>query len=311
MRQEELAEEIERTLKKEGFEVKYCEANGEDICFDIVARRENKTILVKAVDNVDTVTRVQANDMKKIAYTLKTAPLIVGLKSRRGELIEGVVYERYGIRAIRLETFSKAVRGRELPIAIVKRGGILVKINGDKLRRARLEMGLSLGEIASRIGVTRKAIYEYERGNMYASLEVAIKLEEELSEELIEPIDVFGWECREVPKDNEVGGDSIALKAKEILERCGFDAVSLRKAPFNIAASDKEKRTKIVIQAKREINGRIIKKARLMLDIAKIVNAKSLIVVGRSVEEDCVEGVPVFTFDEFSSKTDLLIEELS
>ncbi|MCD6096469.1 MAG: transcriptional regulator [Thermoprotei archaeon] len=302
---EELIEEVAKSLKREGFKVKQCIE--EDICFDIVAKRDRRAILIKAVDNVDSVSRIQANDMKKVSYALNTAPIIVGLRSRRGELIEGIVYERYGVRALRPETFDKAIRGKELPIAIVKRGGILVKINGHKLRKIREEEGLSLGEIASRVGVTRKAIYEYERGTMYASLEVAIRLEEELSQRLIEPIDVFGWECKEIPRDEEEE-DVLVLRTKRILEEYGLRTVSIKRAPFNIAASDNRKERKIVLQARREIDPRIVKRIRLMIEVAEIVDAKSLIVTNRYRQNYDVEGVPVVTFNEFSSKVDELIE---
>ncbi|MCD6510873.1 MAG: transcriptional regulator [Thermoprotei archaeon] len=307
---EEIIEEVRRVLIRDGYETKICEAVSSS-CFDVVAKKNERLLLIKILVNIDNYTRDQARDLKKITRTLTAIPLLIGLRTRRSELIEGVIHERFGVKVVGLDTFRNALRD-EKPLAYVKRGGMYVKIDGERLRMARMRLGLSLGELAQIIGVTRKTIYEYENGNMYATLDVAWKLEEVLGEELIRPLSLF-----EEPKGNDEnerianGVEGIAKKVKTRLRMLGLKAEALKRAPFNIVATNDVKYLRMIAEAKRKIEEIKYIKLREVRELAEVMRAKALVMVEKESNIEDVEGIPVINISELTRKRipEILMEE--
>ena len=66
-------------------------------CFDLVARKDEQLILVKILSNIDALTEEDALALQMVAHFFNATPLIIGNKTRRGELDSGVVYKRYGV----------------------------------------------------------------------------------------------------------------------------------------------------------------------------------------------------------------------
>ncbi len=148
--------------------------------------------LHQVATNIDTVTEEQAEDLKRLSRFFRASPLIVGVKTKNTELEEGgVVYERFGIYALRPETLYDILVENELPAIFAERGGFYVRINGELLRELREKHGYSVNELARILGVSRKSLINYERGEQAVSLEVAVRLEELFDEPLAEPIDVL------------------------------------------------------------------------------------------------------------------------
>ena len=119
-------------------------------------------------------------------------------------------------------------------------GGHYVSIDGNDIRNRREAMGLSLGTIANEIGVSRRAVQMYESG-MGIELETALKLEDLLKIELIQPLDPFSRgedldEIREgICKTSDLGNDvfdHLGSIGMEVIptSRCPFDALALTKS---------------------------------------------------------------------------------
>jgi putative transcriptional regulator len=148
-------------------------------CFDLVAKKDVFLLLVKLLINIDSLREEQAYELKKLALMLSASPLIIGKKIRKSNDIEdGVVYSRYDIPAISKDTLRNLLINHVPPLIYTHRGGYKVKVNGELLKEKRLEMGMSLNELARRVGVTKRAIYEYERGTSDISVDTAIRIEE-------------------------------------------------------------------------------------------------------------------------------------
>ncbi len=78
------------------------------------------------------------------------------------------------------------------PYIFAAPGGLYVKLDGDRLGDIRAERGLSLGTLADVAGVSRRTIQLYETG-MGAMIDAALRLEEFLDTQIVEPIDPFTY----------------------------------------------------------------------------------------------------------------------
>ena len=151
--------ELEIFLKSEGFETSNIYDHG---AFDIVARKNLLILLVKTFKNIDGVNKTNSEEMKQLASIFLASPLIIGETSRNGKLEDGVIYERYDIPTITLNTFKHMVLYDEYPEIIADRGGYFVKINGNVLKEYRDKYSLSLKELADLAHVSRATMYKYE-----------------------------------------------------------------------------------------------------------------------------------------------------
>ncbi|RLJ02562.1 MAG: hypothetical protein DRP11_02905 [Candidatus Aenigmatarchaeota archaeon] len=236
--------EVERILNREGFlSLKYPRG-----CFDIAARREN-LLLIKTLLNIDSFQDYQANNLKVLSHYLSASPLLIGERTRREWLKEGIVYERFGIPSVNIETFDGIMKG-DYPRAIRFRGGLFGRVNPEKLREARLERELSRRELAEAIGITKKSIYEHERGMFRIMFDVLESLESFLERKVSERIDPFSFE---IEKPETKPSDRLEKEVAMEMERLGFRTDFVSKAPLDIVAecesvllSDVERNAKLL-----------------------------------------------------------------
>lgn len=173
-----LAGEVKHVFERGNVEFIECLSG---FCFDFVAKKKNLIMLLKLLFNIDSLSSDIAGDLKAVASSLSTPPLIVGKKTRVGEMEDGVVYERYGINSITPNTLEDALVHNILPSIVSARGGYYVEIDGEKLREIRTGKSISLGELAEKAGITRRMAAKYERENASPTLSIALKLGEYLS----------------------------------------------------------------------------------------------------------------------------------
>ncbi|NPA87057.1 MAG: helix-turn-helix domain-containing protein [Candidatus Diapherotrites archaeon] len=185
--------EIVEALKKEGFEVvDYSDVKSS---VDLIAKRGKEVLVLRVLGNLDALKPQHAEDMAKLASLLEGKAIVIAERSRWGVLEDDTVYYRYGIPAMNPRTFLAFLRG-DLPRVLYTKGRGIVRIDAEKLRRRREELGLSLQRLAELVGTTKETIYRYERG-YYPSLEMARRLEEALGVELIEGFEPSAEEPRE------------------------------------------------------------------------------------------------------------------
>ena len=91
-------------LKEHGFSVEsFAHSNA---CFDLVAKRPDLTLVLKVFNNIDALREEQAGELRKIAALFNATVLILGEKSKAFSLKKGILYERLGLVALNLQTFS-------------------------------------------------------------------------------------------------------------------------------------------------------------------------------------------------------------
>ena len=108
-----------------------------------------------------------------LADSLEGAPVVIGTHSGAGKLEPGVVYSRFDVPMISVETFDDFFKEGVPPFIFAAPGGFYVRIDTDILKTAR-EQGITLGQLAEAAGVSRRTIQMYEEG-MGTVIDVALR----------------------------------------------------------------------------------------------------------------------------------------
>ena len=238
--------------------------------FDLIAKRGDRLVIIKVVSHIDSVSADIARDLNLIARHLEATPLIVGERARDTDLERGVVYIRYGLIALSPETlYDYFVEGLS-PMVYASPGGLYVKIKGDLLREVRERSRMSLGDLASRLGVSRRTISKYENG-MGTTLDIAIKLEDLFNAPLVEVIELLDYR----PPEPETPPESASGDVLINLERMGMEIHAMRQAPFQaLALFDRH-----TILTAYGTSQKIVKRASLIGNISQITKTFAMCIV--------------------------------
>ena len=287
MNQNPVRKEIIDSLTTEGYAI--LPLNIEDprfwlkYCFDIAARGQLHLLMIKIISNIDKIPLDIVENLKLISYYLKGVPLVVGEETRSERLHENIVYERRGIPAINLNTFKYLIKNNKL-FTISRKGGLYVKVDGEKIRQLRMRLGLSLQEVASQIGVSRKAVYLFERIEMIKE-ENLQQLEKVFEESLKFPLDIFNWEISKEeihPIEKET---DLQAEVKEYLEDLGFNTFWANKAPFDGISSEieedkpKTEESCFITGLATSLKKSVTKKIEILSEFSKIVNKLSMFII--------------------------------
>ena len=283
MDKELLAERVEEVLVQAGFSTS-------DRCylrprsFDLAARKGDMFLLLKILSNIDGLNEQTALEVRRLSKHLFASPLLVGEKTRDQYLEQGAVYYRYGIPTLSLSTLADCLLEEELPLVYAAHGGLYVRIDGIKMRKIRLERGISLGALASDLGVSRRTISKYETESMDTSVDVALKLEEIFMQELIQPVDPFNSAGVE-----EAAGEVTDTILRLLLE-IGFEVVPTAQAPFNAITRDNDL---VVLTGVSKFSQSMLKKARLMSSLSAVARTKSAVIVDGETKLECIEETAI------------------
>lgn len=279
MDKELLAERVEEVLRQAGFSTS-------DRCylrprsFDLAARKGNLFLLLKILTNIDGLNEQTATEVRRLANHLFASPILVGEKTRDQYLERGAVYFRYGIPTLSLFTLADCLIDEDLPLVYAAHGGLYVRIDGTRMREMRLERGISLGALASELGVSRRTISKYEVEDMDTSVDVAIKLEEIFQQELIQPVDPF----HTGPSVDEKG--PVTDNILRLLLEIGFDVVPTAQAPFNAITRTDDL---VVLTGVSKFSTSMLKRARLMSSLSSVARTKSVVIVDGETKFECIE----------------------
>jgi putative transcriptional regulator len=188
---DELLEEVLGIIKK-------AQSKGDLILYpregrsvDIVTRVQNKALLLKVTENLDELSKQEVLDLKKARVAYDAYTVIIAQRDEKGDLEDEVVYYKYDNVAVTPKTLEDyIVKGQKSLVAYI-RGNYVLKINPEKLRERASESGISRGELADLLGISKKAVYMYERGEMHIVLEKGVKLASILGEDIFEEFDIF------------------------------------------------------------------------------------------------------------------------
>ncbi len=277
--------------------------------FDLAARREDILLILKILSNIDGLNEKTAMEIRRLAKYLWGRPLLVGEKTRDHELEQGVVYFRYGVPTVSISTLADWILEGVPPLVYAAHGGLYVKIDGTLLRQLRLGRGISLGSLASELSVSRRTVSKYETESMDTSIEVAIRLEEIFSQELIKPVnltrsDKQGFDLKQF--------DKIGDKTLQLLAHIGFDVFLTAQSPFNAITQNEEL---IVLTAISKFSSTMMKKAKIMSSLSIVTKTSSAVIVDgeakvKRIEETAlIERRELKGIDKISEFADLISEK--
>ncbi len=304
----ELLTRITEILKEAGFIVsRRCSARS----FDLAARSGDLILLVKALYNIDGLDEEIARSLKRAAFSLLASPIVVGVRRGSSFMEDDVIYHRYGIPAINTNTlYNYFITGMH-PYVYSATGGLYVNLNGELIRIAREKKSLSLGDIASSLGVSRRSVSKYEEGRVSTTIEIALKLEEILGTSLIEPLE-FITQAEELeeslsPEMTEPGiEDATSSLERYILgkmEEIGFEIFTTAHAPFNavslLQTSSREGSKSVrILTGISKYTRQLIKRARILSSLSTVTKTHSVFVVNGNVKQVQVDHTVLMEKEE-------------
>ena len=219
---------------------------------------EEGKFIIKVREDVGRVSKDVVTDLVVLSRVSNSTPIIVGINYGNEEMEDGVAYKVHSIYAVGIRTFKRILdNGR---VKFVKDKGIVrASVKGQLLRRLREDRGMSLGDLAKILGVTRRTVYEYERGSMEASERTARILIDVFSEDVLNDVDLR-------PRDEEVADEVRAREEmvdEEIRELLpSFRLYSLLRAHTRIAAHSQSE--SYLVEDKRRVSNEVINVARVL-----------------------------------------------
>ncbi len=288
-----LIEEVTSTLEDAGFDLSsHCDVRPS--CFDMVARKDDKLVLIKVLSNIDALTQDDAIALQLVAHFFDAIPLIVGRTTRRGTLDAGVVYKRYGVSTITPSSLGTIIAEQKMPREFIQRGGRFVAIDGSRLQQVRLSMNMTKEELASCVEVSTRAILAYEKDEMDVSADVALQLEKVLETDLIIPIDVLQSRPVAPPVQRsrtEPELTEIHHRVNEFFERLGMHVLWSDRAPFHVAA--KEKGRPIMSGVGSIKSWGLQKRMEILKSVSEVTESDAVIIVEEGRAEENIADLPV------------------
>jgi putative transcriptional regulator len=297
---EELIKNIRQALAKAGFFISDPH-NVRSISFDIVARRDKQLLIIKGLTNIDSLSAEDAEQLRVLAKSLEGSPLVVGLHSGAGKLEDGILYSRFGIPIISEATFGEHILEGVPPFVYAAPGGLYVRLDGELIRQIRQERNISLGTLADAAGVSRKAIQMYESG-MGAMVEVAAKIEEFLNEPIVVPLNPFSYSpdiARVLKSFDDFNG--LNRDVFEMLKELGYSVTPTIRCPFDALATEDEF---LILTGIGDDPAMIERKARIVGNISRVTEKKSVIFVQQKTSLKEIEGTPLITKEELRKADD-------
>lgn len=271
---------VETVLKEAGFTVSQ-RCCSRPSCFDFAARRSRTLVMIKVQPDTEKVSQSDYLELKVISERVSATSLLISEKSREKPLEDDTVYSRYNVSAVTQKTFENIILRKIYPLIQAGPGGYYVEIDGEAIKRRRQERGLSIGELAEMIGISRRTIYGYERGMAKASVTAAYNLICILGIPVAKPINVFK-EPEDQPKrflttaKHAITRNKLLQKIFKKLTR--YNITPVRKAPFDFLIDVQEEKMKIIggvaNNKERELNRRVNE----ILSVSKVVHAHPILI---------------------------------
>lgn len=217
-----LLDKVNIFLLKKGFTIK----NLARACFDVLARKDNQILLIKVLEDANSISRQYSDEMGTVAAYINASPLIIAEKAGN-QLEDNIVYSRFDIYTLNFSTFFNCVNNR---FPFIKRGkaGLTASVIGKKLKEKREELDYSLNALSKKIGVTSRMVMKYENENSEVTINRAMKIYNMFGHQVFNEVDVFRQHRQPQSKfETEVSRKYIEL---------GFDANETKKTPFDIIA---------------------------------------------------------------------------
>jgi putative transcriptional regulator len=279
-----------KILEKSGFYVAHIREFARS-SFDIIARRDDLLIMLRVIRNIDSLSKEICNELKIVAHHLRASVIIVGEKSTTALLESGVMYKRYEIPVVNLESLEDLFLYGIQPLSHSAHGGFYVAFDGKLLKTMRSDQKIPLSTLAEKAGVSKRAIQMYEDG-MDVSIDAAIRLEDFLGASLIKSTDIlsqiFDDMCFHFVDYSKC--DTFEKDVMKALEQMGSHVIPIYRCPFNALMGEQDS---IIITGITQVNPRIRRRIEIVSKISRISERRSMFVVDQLKSKKNVGGTPL------------------
>ncbi len=286
-------------LREAGFSVSACDLEGLS-SFDLIARRDDESYVIKILYNVDPFRIENAVEISRIGKMLGAAALLIGERAGNGFLEEGVVYFRHSIPIMSPDTFYKYING-EKPLVYAGPGGYYVALDGKKMQEARARARLSIGNVSMVIGTSRRSVSLYESGNS-ATLEIFNKLKKILKEDISRRIDISDYGIK-ADDSQEMPQDEFMLSIYNIMKGFGMDMNLIRKAPFNALAKGHLLESLFLMGLFEDLNQNR-ERIQSIKNISEVMEKDPLLISRHDTSREIVGGCSVITMKKLHEISD-------
>src|SRR3989344_1408478 len=259
-------------LLKDGFTVKALSRN----CFDLLARKQDKILLIKVLEDANAVSKEYSYEMNMVASYIGAVPVIIAEKAGN-ELEDNVLYTRFDLYTLNFATFVNSIRNK-FPFVKRTQAGFTASIAGNKLRKKREEMGYSLNYLSKKVGVTSRMIDKYEKGDSEITINKAMKIYDIFGHQVFNEVNIFsGYKKIESRDKSDFSKKYIYL---------GFEASDTNKSPFDVIAKKDNELilTKVGDKARPDFPS-----------LSKLLDADNLVIFKKKKPKD----IPSMTKKEF------------
>ena len=294
----ESAAALSLELKEANFEVSQI-CCSRPSCFDFAARKENNTLLIKVHSDVGTFSHQGATELKTIADHVYAAPLLISQETHDKPLEDDTVYSRQAIFVITEKTIKNIALETANPLVYAGPGGYFVEINGALVEKRRKALGLSIGQLAGMIGVSRRTLYGYERGMAKASVTSAYNLAKTLGIPVAKPINIFDKTrkhqyCLLARATRAIARHALLLKVFRKFASCNIFPV--KKAPFDFIMNISDEKHVIVGSIASKKEERLNKRIEETLSICRVLKAHPVLITEKPSFLN--EDIPCVCMDE-------------
>jgi putative transcriptional regulator len=277
--------------------------------FDIAVRRDNLLLLIKVISNIDGLNEETTREMQFLSKQLHGYPIVIGEKTRDHSLETGVVYFRYGVPAFDIRTMQDYFMEDLPPLIYAEHGGLYVNIEGNILKEERIKKNISLGALASMLGVSRRTISKYEEGEMAASVDVAVKLEEVMDRGFTVSVNLFEKLYRDDAQKTETSPEHSNVFS--ILQDMGFNVMPISQAPFDAVSQSLNRKDEdaTILTGVAQYSRTMVKKAHLMSSISEVAQTQSLLIIQGASKTKNIEGTVIIDnkeLEKFNDKDDFI-----
>jgi len=296
----ERAKPPEAALREAGFSIseKCCTRPS---CFDFAARKKEMLVFIKVHSDIDALSQSDFFELEKISNCVRATPLLVSENMRERPLEDDTVYSRYSILAVNPKTFENFVVHKISPLIQAGPGGYYVEIDCEAIRRKRQGLGLSVGEMAEIVGLSRRTLYGYERGMAKASVTAAYNLMCALGIPVAKPVNIFERsknqrKCFLTTAKRIIAKNKIIRRFLKKFSKCNITTV--RRAPFDFVITVPEEEVRIIGGVASSKEQKLERRVDEILSVSKIVKAYSILVTNG--QKPVGKDIPCIRSEEIS-----------
>jgi len=264
----EIIDKIGIFLLKDGFTVKTLTGN----CFDLLARNQNKILLIKVLEDANSISKQFVDEMDRVAVT----PVIISEKAGN-KLEENILYTRFSMFTLNFVTFVNSIKNK-FPFIKRTQAGLTASIDGNKLKEKREAQGYSLNSLSKKIGVTTRMIARYENDISEITINKAMKIYDLFGHQVFNEINIFS-------RKSSIESTHSSDYSKKYVD-LGFEATDTKNTPFDIIARKGEELilTEVGDKASPDFSS-----------LSKLLDADNLIIFKKKKPKD----VPAIRKEEF------------